>query len=161
MLSVYIISVSLLMVISCKTTKDISKERISEQVQSAVIENIKTTTETGATTDTKTTAETTVTESFDTVVSILPLVDGVLADKPIFVPLKVTRTIHRKEFTDQRQTSQQKGTVASNRKEQLIRKSDIQKSHRKIERTGLPGWVVVIILITIGAIIIICKRKFF
>jgi hypothetical protein len=151
-LRICVVFVSFLIVTSCKTTKDISKERVKEQIQSAVMENIKTTAETGTTSDTKTTAETTVTESFDTVVRVMPVVDGVVADKPIFVPVKGTRTIHRKEVSYQRQNSQEKGTEEVNRIVQILKKSDNQKMEKHFKGTVFPGWLVVIIIVVFGLV---------
>jgi len=146
-----IILLPFLTMTSCNTTKDIQRESISEEVQKTESENTKTTAEAAIITDTKVTSETTVTEIFDTLVSVQPIVNGILVDKPISIPLKGTRIIQRKEFTDQKQTSQEKGVVVTSRKDEIMKKSDVKKTEREVERGGFSWWwVLVIILVFAG-----------
>jgi hypothetical protein len=158
--TIFLILMLVLMITCCHSTKEIHQQRVIGKIDAVETENIQSETAVAIITDTKTMAETIVTESFDTIISILPIVDGVVADEPISFPVKGTRTIHRKELSDQKQTSKEKGTVVANRKEQMFSKTDVQKKERQVKRVWIPGWFVLsIVAVAVGAGVWFLWRK--
>ncbi len=134
---------SFLMIMSgCTTTRQVNQKSASEQLQVQATQITKVVTASETNTGTKTTAETLIKETFDTVVRVWPVVDGKLSDKPVDVPVKGERTIHRKEFTDLQQVKKEQGGTTVNRKEQLDQKSESVNKDKAVTRSGLPWWVI-------------------
>ena len=140
---------------ACTTSKELHLERTKEETQVTVAEETKAVATTETKTDTKTTAETEVKETFDTVIRIWPVVDGKVADKPVDVPIKGERIIHRKEFTNQQQQKKEHSGTEISRQEQVNEKSEIALRDKTVERTGLPWWAIALLLFAIVAGVVI------
>ena len=136
---------------ACTTTKQVHQEREKEETWAKINEERKAVETTETKTDIKTTAETEVKETFDTVVRVWPVLDGKVADKPVDVPVKGERTIHRKEFINQQQEKKEHSGIEISRHEQVKQKSDIALKDKNVERTGLPWWASALLLFAIVA----------
>ncbi len=152
---------------SCSTTKQIHQERTREEIQAKSAEETKTNTQAETNTSTKTTSETVTTEDCDTTVKAWITIDIPNGKKDtmikVSVPVKFTRQIKRTEFQQQDQQKKDQGNTNIARNEQLSSKTDKALKDKTVERTGLPGWciAIIILLILAGVAVLLWRLKVF
>jgi hypothetical protein len=158
-----------LLLSGCSTSKNLHQEKSKVEINSTIAEEIKTNKEIQTNTSTKTTSETQTTEQCDSLILVSVAVPNEYSKTDstvytqILVPIKFNRTIIRKEFKEQQQEQKEKGSTNAARKEQLSQKSETVLKDKIVERTGLPGWAIAIILafILAGVAVLLWRLKVF
>ena len=158
-----VLIVMMLILANCTTTKKIHQELSKQQTEATSAETSDVHTAAETNTETKTLSETDITEGFDTVVRVWPVIDGKVSEKPVDIPIRGERTIHRKDYSDQKQQRKEQEQTTLTRKEQINQKSEILKKDREVTRTGMPGWIVgiVVVAVLIGVAILVKRMKWF
>ena len=158
-----VLIVVMLILANCTTTKKIHQELSREETQATSIEAIDANKLAETNTETKTLSETEITEGFDTVVRVWPVLDGRVSDKPVDIPIRGERTIHRKDYSDQKQQKKEQEQTTLTRKEQINQKSEVLKKDREVTRTGMPRWIVLIVVVAVlvGVAILVKRMKWF
>lgn len=154
---------------SCKTTKNVHQVKSNQEIKSATEEKVETSSQAETITKTLATAETQTTEECDTMVWIwAPMVSdsGTVTTETyekIAVPIRFKRTTTRKEFTQGEEKKKESQSTTAARKEQLTQKSETVLKDKTVERTGLPGWAIAIIIIFIlaGVAVLLWRLKVF
>lgn len=144
-----VITIMVLLLSGCTTTKQVHQERVIEETQAKATEERLTSSASETKIETKATAETDIKETFDTVVHIWPVVGGKIADEPVDIVIKGERTIHRKEDTNQQHQNKELGNTTVNRKEQVNQKSDALLKDKNIQRTALPWWAIALFILAV------------
>ena len=64
---------------------------------------------------------------------------------------------------DQKQQRKEQEKTTLTRKEQINQKSDVLKKDREVTRTGMPGWIVgiVVVAVLVGVAILVRRMKWF
>lgn len=141
----------------CTTSKQTQQVSAKEEFITKIIEEIKSNHQAETITETKTTSETQITEDCDTTVWIT--VPGEESAQPIPVTVKFKRTTNHKEFQEQDQKKKESGTTNIDRKEQLSQTSVKVIKDKTVERTGLPGWSIwIIVLLILAAMAVLLWR---
>ena len=158
-----VLIVVMLILANCTTTKKIHQELSREESQATSVETSDAKTAAETNTETKTLSETEIIEVFDTVVRVWPVIDGKVSDKPVDIPIRGERTIHRKDYSDQKQQRKEQEKTTLTRKEQINQKSDVLKKDREVTRTGMPGWIIgiVVVAVLVGVAILMRRMKWF
>ena len=158
-----VLIVVMLILANCTTTKKIHQEQSREETQVASMETSDANTAAETNTETKTLSEIEIVEAFDTVVRVWPVIDGKVSDKPVDIPIRGERTIHRKDYSDQKQQRKEQEKTTLTRKEQINQKSDVLKKDREVTRTGMPGWIIgiVVVAVLVGVAILMRRMKWF
>jgi len=151
----------------CKTTKEMTQVKATEETKIKATEESKSTAETETKTDTRTTAETNTVEECDTSVSVwvnLSDTESVIQEvRQILVPVKFKRTINKKEFTNQLQEKKEQVTAVSDKKDIVSSKTNLQVKEKTVERTGLPWWGIglIILILLAGVAVLLWRMKVF
>ena len=158
-----VLIVVMLILANCTTTKKIHQELTREETQVASVETSDANTAAETNTETKTLSETEIVEAFDTVVRVWPIIEGKVSDKPVDIPIRGERTIHRKDYSDQKQQKKEQEQTTLIRKEQINQKSEVLKKDREVIRTGMPIWIIgiVVVAVLIGVAILVKRMKWF
>jgi nucleotide-binding universal stress UspA family protein len=137
----------------CSTSKQVTTDRTEEEIKVKANEEAETDTEAQTKTETKVTSKGKITEKFDTVIKVWPVVDGKKADIPVDVNVQGERTTEWEEYAEQKQEKNEQEKAKIVKKKQEAKKSDIRHKDKTVERTGLPWWGIVIIIMAIIAIV--------
>ncbi|MEI6436776.1 MAG: hypothetical protein WCP32_18275 [Bacteroidota bacterium] len=156
-----VLIVVMLILANCTTTKEIHQEQSKQQTQATSAETSEVNTASETNTETKTLSETEIVEAFDTVVRVWPVIDGKVSDKPVDIPIRGERTIHRKDYSDQKQQRKEQEQTTLSRKEQNNQKSEVLKKDREVTRTGMVGWIIgiVVVAVLVGVAILMRRMK--
>ena len=132
-----LVFVALIMITGCTTTKDISRQETVQETKSASTTQEEKKVETQTDTHYSSEFDIVEEEDVDTVVKVIPVVNGVAGD-----PVDVTVNIHRTKKTSGNVQAQQqedkKANTATSSSAQQDSKSKSNNVDKHVERTGIP-----------------------
>ena len=149
---------------ACTTTKVVHQVKTTEVIKAKTFQEENKSLESNTNTDTKTIAETLITEQCDTAVMVwVTIGDTGSRVTKILVPVKFKRITEKKEFINQQQQKKEQGSTTIVKKDQITQKTDVIIKDKTVERSGLPWWVIAIIVVFIVAAVavLLYRRKVF
>ncbi len=151
---------------ACTTSKQINQVKAKEEININSSEETKATTQSETNTNVTATAETVTTEECDTTVSVWVMINDTVSGsgiKQIIVPIKIKRTIIKKEVIKQQQKKNDQVTAVNTKTEQLKSKTELNTKDKTVERTGFPWWVygIIAVFILAAVAVLLYRRKVF
>ena len=154
-----LISISLLLLTGCKTTRQVKVQREEKVTEMAQIQQSQTTKLGSSITDFNCIEEETITETVDTVIRVFPVVDG-KASLPIDIPVKLMITTFRKTVSTEKQCKSGLEIASSKNESLQIIKEKKEQTQKQKSRTLVPGILVLLMLVVIIAVGVIVWKRF-